>query len=77
MTRRVPDGPAVPPGAFAPVGDLLVVDDGQRVVCHVCGRALGWRPGHLGRHGLDADRYREQSLALQLWLRPCMCEGFA
>ncbi len=25
---------------FAPVGELLVVDGGERVVCHLCGRAL-------------------------------------
>ncbi len=35
----LPDGTLV----FAPLGELLVVDDGQRVLCHLCGRALrGW-----------------------------------
>ncbi len=37
--NTLPDGTPV----FAPLGELLVVvDDGRRVVCHLCGRALAW-----------------------------------
>ncbi len=33
-------------------GELLIVDDGRRVVCHLCGRALAWLgAAHLRAHG--------------------------
>ena len=44
----------------APLGELVVVEDGDRVVCHVCGRAFAFLPGHLGRHRLTAGEYRER-----------------
>ncbi len=45
---------------FAPLGELVVVDDGQRVVCHLCGRALAWLGApHLRAHGWTAMGYRE------------------
>jgi hypothetical protein len=45
---------------FAPVGELLAVDGGERVVCHVCGRALAMLGAtHLRKHGWTADAYRE------------------
>src|SRR5450759_2903687 len=43
----------------APLGELVVVEDGDRVVCHVCGRAFAFLSGHLGRHHLTAGEYRE------------------
>ncbi len=47
---------------FAPVGELLVVDGGERVVCHLCGRALTMPGGtHLRQHGWTAILYREAS----------------
>ncbi len=45
---------------FAPVGELLIVDGGERVVCHLCGRALRMLGAtHLRQHGWTADLYRE------------------
>jgi hypothetical protein len=45
---------------FAPVGELLVVDGGERVVCHLCGRALAMLGAtHLRQHGWTAALYRE------------------
>ena len=45
---------------FAPLGRLLVVDDGERVVCHLCGRALAiLGASHVRQHGLTAGQYRE------------------
>jgi hypothetical protein len=44
----------------APLGELVVVEDGDRVVCHVCGRAFAFLPGYLGRHRLTAGEYRER-----------------
>ena len=45
---------------FAPVGELLVVDGGERVVCHLCGRALTMLGAtHLRQHGWTAALYRE------------------
>src|SRR3954452_4392015 len=44
---------------FAPLGALQVVDDGQRVICHLCGRALQLLSAeHLRRHGWTAELYR-------------------
>ncbi len=54
MTRRVPAGPALP-GAFAPAGDLLVVEDGQRVVCLGC--LTRWHLHHLAS-GTTAAKVR-------------------
>jgi predicted transcriptional regulator len=51
--------PAGEAGGFAPVGELLIVDAGERVVCHLCGRAFAFLPGHLPRHGWSAELYRE------------------
>ena len=37
---------------FAPLGELLVVDGGQRVVYHLCGRVLVLlAASHLRKHG--------------------------
>jgi hypothetical protein len=48
------------PSSFAPLGELLVVDGGERVVCHLCGRALSMLGAtHLRRHGWTAALYRE------------------
>ena len=45
---------------FAPIGELIVVDDGERVVCHLCGQALMMlSTSHLRRHGWTAEQYRE------------------
>ncbi len=45
---------------FAPVGELRIVDDGERVVCHLCGRALAMlAASHLRQHGWTAAEYRE------------------
>lgn len=45
---------------FAPLGELQVVDDGERVVCHLCGRALQLLSAeHLRRHGWTSGLYRE------------------
>jgi hypothetical protein len=43
--------------SFAPLGRLVVVDDGERVVCHLCGRALAMLGASLicpaPRHDVD------------------------
>lgn len=46
---------------FAPLGELLAVDGGERVVCHLCGQALAMLGAtHLRQqHGWTADAYRE------------------
>lgn len=45
---------------FAPVGELQVVDDGDRVICHLCGRALQLLSAeHLRRHGWTPQLYRD------------------
>jgi hypothetical protein len=41
--------------AFAPVGEVVVVDG--RVVCHLCGRALRSVPAHLRVHGYTKEAY--------------------
>lgn len=46
--------------ALPPLGVLIYDDDGARVQCHVCGRFYGALSGHIGVHGLDAARYKEQ-----------------
>src|SRR4051794_40542510 len=44
---------------FAPLGALQVVDDGERVTCHLCGRALQLlSAAHLRRHGWTPQLYR-------------------
>lgn len=44
---------------FAPLGELQVVDDGERVLCHLCGRALRLLSAeHLRRHGWTPQLYR-------------------
>lgn len=44
---------------FALLGELQVVDDGDRVICHLCGRALQLLSAeHLRRHGWTPDLYR-------------------
>ena len=45
---------------FAPRGQLVVEADGERVVCHLCGRAFrDLAASHVYRaHGLDPDAYR-------------------
>lgn len=35
---------------FAPLGELTVIDDGTRVLCHLCGAAFALLAGHLRRH---------------------------
>ena len=45
---------------FAPLGQLDFVDDGRRVVCHLCGVALRLlSTSHLRGHGWTAADYRE------------------
>jgi hypothetical protein len=64
-SSQVPE-PHVPSGRlsdgswlFAPVGSMLVVAGGERVVCHACGEALAAiSAGHLRRHGMDLVGYR-------------------
>lgn len=53
---RAPDGTAL----FAPRGELVAEPDGERVVCHLCGRAYrDLAASHVYRaHGLDPDAYR-------------------
>ena len=44
---------------FAPLGELQVIDDGERVTCHLCGRALQLLSAeHLRRHGWTPQLYR-------------------
>ena len=44
----------------APLGQLAIVDDGTRVVCHLCGEHLQLlSTSHLRRHGWQPDEYRE------------------
>src|SRR4051812_18317606 len=44
---------------FARLGELEVVDDGARVICHLCGRALQLLSAeHLRRHGWTPQLYR-------------------
>jgi hypothetical protein len=44
---------------FAPLGELQVVDDGDRVICHLCGRAMQLLSAeHLRRHGWTPQLYR-------------------
>jgi hypothetical protein len=64
-SSQVPE-PHVPSGRlsdgswlFAPVGSMLVVAGGERVVCHACGAALAAvSAGHLRGHGLGVVGYR-------------------
>jgi bifunctional DNA-binding transcriptional regulator/antitoxin component of YhaV-PrlF toxin-antitoxin module len=52
--------PLVETSPFAPFGELLTVDGGERVVCHLCGRALTMLGAtHLRQHGWTAALYRE------------------
>ena len=52
---RLPDGTWV----YAPVGAMLPVDSGRRVVCHACGEWLAAvSAAHVRRHGLDLAAYR-------------------
>ncbi|HET7665443.1 MAG TPA: MucR family transcriptional regulator [Mycobacterium sp.] len=45
---------------FASLGRLEFVDDGRRVVCHLCGTPLRLlSTSHLRRHGWSASEYRE------------------
>lgn len=45
---------------FAPLGVLVVIDDGARVICHLCGNALRLlSTSHLRRHGWTPHGYRE------------------
>ena len=45
---------------FAPLGELVVVDGGRQVLCHLCGRAFAWLgASHLRAHGWTAVLYRE------------------
>ena len=56
VVARAPDGTAL----FAPRGELVVEADGERVICHLCGRAYrDLAASHVYRaHGLDPDAYR-------------------
>jgi hypothetical protein len=54
---RLDDGTWV----FAPYGSMLAVEDGARVVCHVCGEALAAISAqHARRHELTLAGYRER-----------------
>lgn len=45
---------------FSPLGRLEFVDDGRRVVCHLCGKWLRLlSASHLRRHGWTPAEYRE------------------
>lgn len=45
---------------FAPLGQLEVVEDGRRVLCHLCGEPLRLlSTTHLRRHGWSPAEYRE------------------
>ena len=46
-------------GWFAPIGELTLIEDGARVVCHLCGAGFAFLPGHLPAHGWTAAGYRE------------------
>jgi hypothetical protein len=69
MVRRVspPTGDAAPMGEladgtlyYAPLGELIVTDDGDGVVCHLCGRTLRLlATEHLRRHGWTPQLYRQ------------------
>jgi hypothetical protein len=49
---RLDDGTWV----YAPVGEVVVVAGGRRIVCHACGDALEAITGHhVARHDLDLD----------------------
>jgi hypothetical protein len=44
---------------FSPLGELQMVDDGDRVICHLCGRAMQLLSAeHLRRHGWTPQLYR-------------------
>jgi hypothetical protein len=46
---------------YAPLGQVLIVDGGQRIVCHTCGDALtAITRHHVQRHELDLSGYRER-----------------
>jgi hypothetical protein len=46
---------------YAPLGEVLVVAGGERVVCHACGDSMtAVSRQHVARHGLDLDAYRER-----------------
>ncbi|MCK9826069.1 MucR family transcriptional regulator [Nocardioides cavernae] len=54
---RLDDGTWV----FAPYGSMLPIEDGARVVCHVCGAALAAISAqHARRHDLTLAGYRER-----------------
>jgi hypothetical protein len=54
---RLPDGTWL----FAPLGQVLVVAGGERIVCHACGEALtAITRHHVRRHELDLPGYRER-----------------
>ena len=42
---------------YVPAGQVAV--DGDRVICHLCGRAFRSVPAHLASHGWTKDRYCE------------------
>jgi hypothetical protein len=43
---------------YAPIGEVVV--EGQRVVCHLCGRALRSVAAHLATHGWTKEKYCEE-----------------
>lgn len=54
---RLPDGS----WTYAPIGALVQVDSGARIVCHACGRPLTrLSAAHLRTHGLTQVVYRER-----------------
>jgi len=57
-TRPAPAPVPQPDGALPPDG--VLVDDGARVQCHVCGRWYGSLVSHIKVHGLDATSYKER-----------------
>jgi predicted transcriptional regulator len=42
---------------YAPIGEIIF--DGQRVTCHLCGRAFRSVAAHLASHGWTKERYCE------------------
>jgi hypothetical protein len=56
-TGRLEDGRWL----YAPLGALVVVAGGERIVCHACGEPLAAiTRHHVERHELDLAGYREQ-----------------
>src|SRR5436190_20586382 len=60
VVERAPDGTPL----YAPRGELVIEAGGERVLCHLCGRAYrDLAASHVYRaHGIDPDAYRVLSV---------------